>query len=482
MHLLCILLAATVATLAADAAAVSKPHLLFILADDLGWNDVGWRNPAMHTPTLDRLAAEGVVLDSSYVLQSCCPSRSALMSGRYPYRYGLQQEGISAGHPAYLPGEFTLIPQTLKTLGYATHAIGKWHLGFCNWRYTPTHRGFDSFYGYYNAEEDYFEHTGHRDGYDFRDNEEVDWTAKGHYSTHLYANRAVQILRQHNPTTPLFMYLAFQAVHGQLQVPEEYVQRFCSHIPERNRQLKCGMTAAMDEAVANVTAALHETGLYNDTLIVFSSDNGGPIEMEGSNWPLRGGKITIWEGGTRAAAFIHAPYILQKSGYTNRELFHIVDWFPTLVEAGGGNSSSLSGIDGISQWQSLLTGSSGPREEFVYNVNDIKETSALRWKNFKLVKGFPGNPQGWYVPPELTNETTFEPAHSRHDPETYTLYDIDNDPSERTDVLAHHPDVFQRMKARLDEYSKSMHPSIVTNFVNDANPRHFNGAWSPGFC
>nr|KAG5696970.1 hypothetical protein BaRGS_008432 [Batillaria attramentaria] len=469
------------AGLAARAVLASKPNIVVILADDLGFSDVGWRNPALHTPTLDRLAREGVILNQSYVQPSCSPSRAALMSGRYPFHLGMQHRVVSAAHAQFLPDDQPILPQTLKSLGYATHIVGKWHLGFCNWKYTPTYRGFDTFYGFYNALEDYFNHTGHADAYDFRDGTEVDWTAVGHYSTHLFADRAVSIIRNHNPSQPLFLYLSFQAVHGPLQVPQYYREQYCSHINDTDRQIKCGMIAAMDEAVANVTHVLEQQGLADNTFLLFSTDNGGPVNEGGSsNWPLRGSKTTIWEGGTRAVAFMHAPNLLQKSGYTYDELIHVVDWYPTFVEAAGG--SSLSNIDGVSQWHNLVRGSHGPRTEFIYNIDEVYNTSAIRQGRFKLVQGHLTGPNGWFPPPEMTNETTTK-VHTNHNNEpAYQLFNLNRDPEERNDILDTHHEVFQQMKARLDEYRKSLVPANLPSRSHQADPSNFHGVWSPGWC
>ncbi|XP_076441945.1 arylsulfatase B-like [Babylonia areolata] len=354
----------------------TKPNIVFILADDLGWADVGWRNRHIYSPTLDRMAREGMILNQSYVQSSCCPSRAALLSGRYPYHLGFQSESISAKVPLFLPDDQPILPQTLKSLGYATHMVGKWHLGFCNWRFTPTYRGFDSFYGFYNAMEDYYSHTV-KGGYDFRNDKKVDRSVVGQYSTQLFSDRAVRIIQQHDPSQPLFLYLAFQAVHTPLQSLQRYVDEHCLHITDKDRRIKCGMIAAMDDAVNNVTQALKDRGLFDNTFIIFSSDNGGPVHSSSTNWPLRGSKITLWEGGTRAASFVYGPAFLQQTNKSYEELVHIVDWYPTLVEAAGGGSS-VPHIDGISQWKNLKTGGRGPRTEFLYNMDDVKNRSALR--------------------------------------------------------------------------------------------------------
>ncbi|KAL1419549.1 hypothetical protein MTO96_025291 [Rhipicephalus appendiculatus] len=180
------------------------PHIILIVADDLGWNDVSWNNHKMHTPNLERLAREGVILNQSYVLPTCTPTRAALLTGRYPYKLGIQGHGIRHLEPYGLPLGMATLPEELKRRNYSTHAFGKWHLGYCNWSLTPTHRGFDTFRGYYLGSGDYFNHTiserkpspqeyteemqeRHRSisayGYDYRSGDSVDYTAKGIYST-----------------------------------------------------------------------------------------------------------------------------------------------------------------------------------------------------------------------------------------------------------------------------------------------------------
>ncbi|KAK7104126.1 arylsulfatase B-like [Littorina saxatilis] len=467
----------------------SPPNIVVILADDLGWADVGWNNPGIHTPTLDRMAREGVILNQSYVQSTCSPSRAAFMSGRYPYHMGMQHRVIMAGWKQYLPDDQPILPEVLHKMGYATHMVGKWHLGYCAWRYTPTYRGFQSFYGFYNALEDYYNHTGQQEAYDFRDNDQVDRTAVGHYSTHLFANRATRIINEHDVTQPLFLYLSFQSVHGPLQVPQWYVDTYCSHVPasDSKRRLKCGMIAAMDEAVANVTDVLHRRGLLNNTFLLFFSDNGGPVNMGGSNWPLRGSKTTLWEGGTRSPSFVSAPGLLHRTGYTYQEMIHVSDWFPTLVEAAAdGNDTARdipTNIDGVSQWRNLLAGSSpGPRTEFVYNFDDLFNNSAIRQGPYKLVHHHPGNPDGWFAPSEMKNATTVNLTSPTGHPE-YLLFNVLQDPLEKTDVKDVEQDVFQRLKARMVQYRQSMVPAVFPGYTEASTPsKYFNNVWSPGWC
>lgn len=146
----------------------SHPHVLFIIADDLGWNDVGWRAPDMRTPGLDAMATKGILLNWSYVHPLDSPTRAAFLTGMYPYHMGLQHEQMKADTPTYVPDRFLFLPQYLKQLGYHNHFVGKWHLGFCDFRYTPTRRGFDSFAGFYTDNLDHYSHKDVNSYYDFR--------------------------------------------------------------------------------------------------------------------------------------------------------------------------------------------------------------------------------------------------------------------------------------------------------------------------
>ena len=200
--------------------AEERPNILLIVADDLGWADVPWRDDTVVAPTLRQLARTGVVLNQSYVQQVCTPSRAALLTGLYPFHLGRQHRALKPLRAGGVPTSFTLLPQLLKEQNYSTHIIGKWHLGYCAWEYTPTWRGFDTFYGTYLGVLDHWTHTRDKyDGYDFRRNEEVVFNASGVYSTHLYTQEAVQLITEkQNSSQPFFLYLPYQALHAPLQV------------------------------------------------------------------------------------------------------------------------------------------------------------------------------------------------------------------------------------------------------------------------
>ena len=268
--------------------ASDRAHIVVFMADDLGWNDVGFRDEDMHTPNIDKLSSAGVNLNYSYMQQVCTPSRAAFLTGYYPFRMGLQRSVLEALQNASMPLKYRLLPQDLQSQGYKTHFIGKWHLGFCNYNMTPTHRGFDTFYGMYNGKGEYYSHMSKWDGYDLQNHTgpdpakdwSVDWEGNGTYSTHLFTDRAVDILENHNQSEPMFLFLSYQAVHGPLEVPQYYVDSYCANVTTGNdRKLHCGMTAAMDEGIGNVTAALDRLGFSDKLITLFISDNGGPIKL-----------------------------------------------------------------------------------------------------------------------------------------------------------------------------------------------------------
>ncbi|XP_078577792.1 arylsulfatase B-like isoform X1 [Branchiostoma floridae x Branchiostoma japonicum] len=457
----------------------AKPHIVFIVADDLGWNDVGWHNPDVKTPVLDQLAHEGVILNQSYVNYVCTPSRTAFMTGYFPYHVGSQHLVFRPDQPSAIPSNFTFLPEKLKSLGYATHMVGKWHLGFCNWKFTPTFRGFDSYYGYYSGAEDYFTHfrsIRNEGGIDFHDNKDVVTDQNGTYSAYLFSQRAADIVKKHDPNTPLFLYLPFQNVHAPLEVPKRFEDMY-ANVQDENRRKLLGMVSALDEAVGNVTMAMKKTGLWDNTLLIFTTDNGGMVIQSGNNYPLRGGKTTLWEGGTRGVAFAHGK-MLQKTGYTNNEMIHAVDWFPTLLAAAGGTADP--GIDGVSQLDTILSGKPSPRTEFVYNIDDVFPTvqGAIRVGDYKLIEGFAGIFNGWYPPPNMTGSRP-----NSGDPINGTwLFNLKDDPTEHHNLADSMPDKLKEMRAKLDGFRKTLVPAINPKGDPKSDPKNWGGAWSPGWC
>ncbi|KAM8728427.1 arylsulfatase I-like isoform 2-T2 [Acanthopagrus schlegelii] len=343
----------------------NQPHIVFILIDDQGFNDIGYHNPTLKTPTLDKLAAEGVKLENYYVQPICTPSRSQLLTGRYQIHTGLQHSIIRPSQPSCLPSHMDTLPERLREAGYATHMIGKWHLGFYS---SPSVLSYGSCDGPGLC------------GYDLHENEGVAWGQEGKYSTTLFTQRARKILESHDPTErPLFLLLSLQAVHTPLQTPKSYIYPYRDMVNVARRKF-AAMVSTVDEAVRNVTYALRKYGYYRNSVIVYSTDNGAQPFTGGSNWPLRGRKGTYWEGGVRGVAFVHSP-LLRRRRRVSTALLHITDWFPTLVGLAGGNISRSHGLDGFDVWPAISEGKDSPRQEILHNIDPLhKPAQTMSWE------------------------------------------------------------------------------------------------------
>lgn len=285
-----------------EAAATSNrpPHIIIILADDLGFDDVSLHgNDQIPTPNIDALGYQGQILNRHYVAPMCTPSRSVLMTGKYSLRTGMQHSVISNPEPWGLPLDQRLLPEYLRELGYRTNMVGKWHLGFAWTGMTPTHRGFDHFRGYWGSYMDYWQHhlnVSGMSGYDMRLNGEVDRENRGKYATDMISEYAINVIKAHDATQPLFLVVNHLAPHtgnkdDPMQAPEEYVNRF-AHIKDVNRRIYAAMVTKLDESVGDIVDSLRQHNLLQDSVILFTSDNGAPSLGEhanrGSNFPLRG--------------------------------------------------------------------------------------------------------------------------------------------------------------------------------------------------
>ncbi|KAK3932621.1 Arylsulfatase J [Frankliniella fusca] len=326
------------------------------------------------------------------------------MTGKYPTHTGMQHLVILEPEPWGLPLEERLLPEYLAELGYRTHAVGKWHLGYHRREYTPTRRGFLSHFGYWNGFQDYFDHTvkatfGGMGGYDMRRNLSVAWDAAGRYSTDLFTEEAVRLILEHpeDPAAPLFLYLAHLAPHtgnrdAPFQALDEDVAHF-GHIGDPERRVYAAMVRRLDQGVGDVVAALRARGMLQDSVILFMSDNGAPTfgihSNRGSNYPLRGMKETPWEGGVRGVAVLWSPR-LAAPGRVSDALLHVSDWLPTLLSAAGANASALPDtLDGLDQWDVLAGAAPAPsrRLEVLHNIDDIDGYAALRRGDWKYVTG-----------------------------------------------------------------------------------------------
>ena len=370
-------------------------------------------------------------------------------------------------------------------------------MGFCAPEYLPHNRGFDSYYGIWNGQEDHYTHMLN-ESLDLTLNMQPDWNQTGVYSTDLFAGRAERIIAEHDRSRPLFLYLPFTAVHQPVQAPSEF-EALYPNIANDMRRVFSGMATALDEAVARVVESLKAADLYDNSVVVFVSDNGGMLTAGGNGWPLRGTKGTLWEGGTRTPAFVHSP-LLQKTGYVSSEMIHVTDWAPTFLRLAGVDTEGLD-IDGVDQWDTLSNGSPSARDEFVYNIDKfpVGLSSALRQGDMKLVWGLPGNMNnGWYPVPDsndaLPDLYDSEYPDSEADLDLLNglsdqlgeanvgvhLFNVTADPEERQDLAFALPDVVQRMQDRIRELMADLVPADYPAQVDEGYP--YDGRWQTGWC
>ena len=408
-----------------------RPDIVFIVADDLGRNDVGFAGgKEIRTPSLDALAARGAVLNQFYVHHVCTPTRAALMTGRYPIRYGLQVGVIRPWGQYGLPLEERTLPQALRDAGYHTAMTGKWHLGSFDKSYWPHARGFDSFHGHLFGAIDYFTHV--RDGKDDWYRNDQPLKEEG-YATHLIAREAVRVIGERPKEKPLFLYVAFNAVHAPLQVPEKYKEPY-AHLKDRRRTY-AGMLAAMDEAVGRIVDAVEKSGRRNNTLFVFSSDNGGPEPARVTdNGALRAGKHTLYEGGVRVCAFATWDGRIKPGGTIDQPL-HMVDWYPTLLKLAGASLEQKLPIDGRDAWRTVAEGGPSPRDEILINAEPTR--GAIRAGDWKLVLS--GGPR-------------------RQGSGGVELFDLAQDPGERTNLADANPAKVKELRARYETYAREAAP------------------------
>jgi len=430
---------------AAAQQAAPRPNIVYIVADDLGWKDVGFHGSDIRTPNIDRLAREGARLEQFYVQPMCTPTRAALLTGRYPFRYGLQTLVIPTPSKYGMPTDEWLLPQALKEAGYRTVMVGKWHLGHADRKYWPRQRGFDYHYGAMVGEIDYFTHSSGKVRDWFRNDKPV---KEEGYVTQLFGRDAIAQIMAQDPKTPLFLYLAFTAPHAPYQAPKQYLDKY-KDIEDPTRRAYAAMVTAMDDEIGKVLAALEKKKMRENTLVVFMSDNGGnrsamfsgdvdvsKLKLPADNGPYRGGKGMLYEGGTRVAALANWPGRI-KPGEV-KEVMHVVDMFPTLAALAGAIAKKEKPLDGLNVWATLSEGKPSPRTEVVYNIEPFR--GGLRKGDWKLI---------WRTPL----------------PSALELYNIAQDPYEKTNLADRNPQKVAELQKRIEELAKESAKSL---FLLDA--------------
>mmetsp|Transcript_84125 Transcript_84125/g.132832 ORF Transcript_84125/g.132832 Transcript_84125/m.132832 type:complete len:538 (-) Transcript_84125:46-1659(-) len=471
-------------------APLSRPHIVFVLVDDWGWNDAGHHRPnssEIVTPNVDKLVREGINLDRHYAYHYCSPSRSSLQSGRLPVHVVWVNDDPNMVNPKDPVSGFSGIPRNMtgmatkmREAGYRTHATGKWDAGMATWDHTPMGRGYETWFGYYHHANDYWTQEVASSGPQACGSLVDLWntTAPARnrngtgYEEEMFTNNTLNIIDRHDTSEPLFLFHAFHQIHSPLEVPAEWENRF-KFIWNKDRRKYAAMVAYMDDALGKIVQKLKSKGMWENTLMVVSSDNGGPtyyvpkIGFGGaSNAPLKGGKMSDWEGGVRVNAFVSGgavPYA--KRGTVLSDYIHIADWYATFCAIAGispvderAAKAGLPPVDGIDQ-SGLLVGHAAPgmgnRTEIHHSVRALTDG---RWKlitggYMDMLKKFPmGVPLiGWS---DYGNGWGFQAVRDTFASFKWCghgcLYDIVADPSERHDLAKAEPNILSRMMARLD--------------------------------
>jgi arylsulfatase A-like enzyme len=425
---------AVLAPLSLLAAEAKQPNILLIVGDDMGYADVGFHGcQDIPTPNLDRLAAAGVRFTNGYVSGPyCSPTRAGLLTGRYQQRFGHEFNAGGAG--TGLPTTETTLADRLRRAGYATAAIGKWHLGSAE-QFHPQQRGFQEFFGFLGGAHDYFNDQGIVRGSEAVKEPEYLTDAIGRESSEFIKKQGEQ---------PWFLYVAFNAVHTPMQADDSRLMKFAS-IENKTRRTYAAMMFAMDEAIGRIRRTVEETGQAERTLVVFLSDNGGPtmpgVTINGSrNTPLRGSKRTTLEGGVRVPFVVAWPGHV-KPGVYEQPVIQLDAHATALAAAGVAPETKLDGIDLLPYVSGAKTGT--PHEALYWRFG---QQMAIRMGDYKLVR-------------YDRNADTLSGAGNQGATET-KLYNLASDIGEASDLAAKMPDKVKELQARWDEWNSQLVPPL----------------------
>jgi len=406
---------------AQSAATSPKPHIILFVSDDMGWNEVGYHGSKIATPHIDRLAKEGVQLDRFYVHPICSPTRTALMTGRSPARFGITG-AIGRG---VVPLDEHFLPQTFQKAGYQTFMVGKWHLGERSDDYAPNARGFDHFFGFHGGGINYYTTDGSRARGWFRNGQSV---APQGYSTDLLADEAIKLLKNRNKKKPVFLYLPFNAPHQPAQASERLLEKYRKLGFFGRRVGQAGAIEAMDAAIGRVLATIEAEGISKETLVMFFCDNGSGGGRRGSTalpgqLALRGGKGSVLEGGIRVPAVLRWPGVI-RAGTKCNQLISAQDLFPTFAAAAGIKPANQKPFDGVNCWPAIIQNKPMKRPPVI--VAGPSGDFAVLHDQWKLTWG-----QGHV-----------------------SLYNVKGDPTESKDVILNHPETAAKLADNLAPFSK----------------------------
>jgi len=463
LNLLTFLALAEVSSSALLAADAAKPNIVLIFTDDQGYGDVGcYGAKGFETPNIDRLAQEGRRFTSFYVAQPVCSaSRAALLTGCYPNRIGIHGALGPSSKVGINSNEVTLA-ELVRQAGYRTAILGKWHLG-CQPQFLPTRHGFDEYYGLpYSNDMWPFHPEAAKGTYPdlplIEGEKTIEFNPDQTKLTTEYTKHAVQFIQRHK-SNPFFLYVAHSMPHVPLHVSEKFKGK-------SKAGLYGDVIEEIDWSVGEITKALKENGLEQNTLVIFTSDNGPWLSYgnhAGSSGVLREGKGTVWEGGVREPCIMKWPGQIPANTVC-KEPAMTIDIFPTIAHVSG---AKLPGhkIDGLNIWPLIAAepGAKNPHDAyfFYYNENELQAARSGRWKliaphTYRSLAGQPGGTNG--IPTKYQN---FKSG--------WELYDLENDIAESKNVAAEHSDIVKKVQGLMDQARADMGDSLEE--VKGANSR-----------
>ena len=453
----------------AQVAASERPNIVVIVADDLGWADVGYHGGNIDTPSLDRLAEQGVQLNRFYTTPICSPTRAALMTGRDPIRLGVAYGVIMPWDNIGVNPAEHFMPESFGAAGYQTAMVGKWHLGHAQMTYHPNERGFEHFYGHLHTEVGFYPPFANVGGKDFQVNG-VTADDEG-YETYLLADEVSRYIRERDAQKPFFIYMPFIAPHTPLDAPAELQEKYKdigTDLPparsnqtdstrriskmlmrESARPMYAAVVDGMDQAIGQVLDTLDKEGLSDNTIVLFFSDNGGAAYSYGGadNAPLRGGKGETFEGGIRVVSLMRWPEKLQ-GGQIFDQVMTVMDVFPTLADAAGVDPLNTFEFDGSSLWPSISEGTTHTREDMIMFASEIPIYGSFKLTAFDNT---------WKLVQEMEQDQLSTTV-------TNYLFKIADDPNEYNNLAAEYPDIVVSMSKAISEW-RALHPVSGTRSV-----------------
>jgi len=447
--------------------ASDRPNIIVMVADDLGWADVGFHgNQIIETPSLDRIAAEGTQLNRFYTTPICSPTRAALMTGRDPIRLGVAYSTIMPWQNNGIHPEETFLPELFADAGYQTAMVGKWHLGHAQQTYHPNSRGFEHFYGHLHTEVGFFPPFASLGGKDFQRNG-VSIDDQG-YESYLLADEVSRYIRERDTEKPFFIYMPFIAPHTPLDAPEDLKAKYADMEDDRGksrskmadntrfmakltrresaRPMYAAVVDGMDRSIGRVLDTLDAEGLAENTIVLFFSDNGGAVYAIGGadNAPLRGGKGDTFEGGIRVVATMRWPEKIGAGGKVD-SIMSVMDVFPTLLAAAGIEPQTRHRLDGRNLLPAIVEGEHIARENLLFFIAESP------FKNTVNVTAF--NDEWKLVQRIETGFTSVEVSNF--------LFDINADPNEYQNLALDHPDVVAELADEIRHW-RNLYPVAGT--------------------